>query len=318
MEPSGKSRSPLIMAGMHRSGTSLGASLLESAGLDVGERLMEGNWSNPRGHYEDLDFVELHKDALKVLGLDPDGWVLTELPELPGDVVDRARLLVEQRQASGRAWGFKDPRATLFLRMWAEICPEARFLFVHRVPWEVVDSLYRRGDAVFSTDPELAIQAWLYYNRAILDFSNHAPARCSFVNVETIAEYPVEWVAAVAKHAGIALGPPSPSIYEAGLLHGSLARARASVIVEHFPDAIRLFGALEARAWRPAGAPAVPFRSGATPETERRLALEDWHQICVVSGERDKLREELGARANEREAPPADGNGAAAPGDGLT
>ena len=58
--------SPIIIAGMHRSGTSLAASLLQSAGLDVGERLMEGNWSNPRGHFEDLDFVKdrlLHVSA---------------------------------------------------------------------------------------------------------------------------------------------------------------------------------------------------------------------------------------------------------------
>jgi len=281
---------PLIIAGMHRSGTSLAASLLESAGLDVGERLMEGNWSNPRGHFEDLDFVEWHKGALESLGLHPDGWVLTELPAPPGELVARAKGLVDGKHARGRPWGFKDPRGTLFLRMWAELCPDAHFVFVHRLPWEVVDSLYRRGDAAFTTDPELAIQAWLYYNRAILDFSERTPKRCLFVNMETIVEFPAEWVAAVNEQAGLGLGAPNTNIREEALLHGARARARAGVVIDHFPDAIRLFGALEARAWRPACAPALPFRPGSTPEAERLLALQDWLEICTVSNERDRLR----------------------------
>lgn len=293
---------PLIIAGMHRSGTSLAASLLESAGLDVGERLMEGNWSNPRGHFEDLDFVEWHKGALESLGLHPDGWVLTELSAPPGELVARAQGLVNDKRTRERPWGFKDPRGTLFLRMWAELCPDARFVFVHRLPWEVVDSLYRRGDAVFTIDPELAVQAWLRYNRAILDFSERTPSRCLLVNMETIVEYPAEWVAAVSEHAGLGLGPPNASIREEALLHGARARARAGVIIEHFPEAIRLFGALEARAWRPPGVPALAFRPGSTPEAERRLALEDWLGICAVSGERDRLRDALEAASAPNEA----------------
>lgn len=304
---------PLIIAGMHRSGTSLAASLLESAGLALGERLMEGNWSNPRGHFEDLDFVELHKDALGDLGLHSDGWVLSELSPLPTPVVERARSLLAAKQTPKRPWGFKDPRGTLFLGMWEALAPAAHFVFVHRVPWEVVDSLYRRGDEVFATDPELAIQVWLHYNRAILDFATRAPERCLLVNVETIVEYPVEWVAAVSERAGLSLGPPDPKIYEAALLHGALARPRAGVVVEHFPEAIRLFGALEARAWRPAGALAVPFRPGFGVDVERRLALQDWLEICAVAAERDELLRALEAgdraAASERE----NSNGAEAP-----
>jgi hypothetical protein len=287
---------PVIIAGMHRSGTSLAASLLESAGLDIGQRLMEGNFSNPRGHFEDLDFVELHKDALERLGLHTDGWALAELPPLPDDLMERARNLLAEKNQLPRSWGFKDPRGTLFIPVWASLSPQTRFVFVHRVPWEVVDSLYRRGDAAFSADPELAIQVWLYYNRAILDFSSRAPERCFFVNIETIIEFPVEWVAAVSAHAGLGLRAPDPSICDHQLLHSGFARARAGVVVEHFPEAIRIFGALEARAWRPAGAPALPFRAGSTPETERRLALQDWQAACAVARERDELL----ARASEQ------------------
>ncbi|HUU33183.1 MAG TPA: hypothetical protein VMW48_03915, partial [Vicinamibacterales bacterium] len=72
--------SPLIVLGMHRSGTSLAASLLADAGLDVGTRLLGANASNPRGHFEDEDFVELQQAVLRELGLSPDGWVTTSPP----------------------------------------------------------------------------------------------------------------------------------------------------------------------------------------------------------------------------------------------
>ena len=39
------------ITGHHRSGTSLVASLLQSAGLDIGERLMVANEYNKRGYF---------------------------------------------------------------------------------------------------------------------------------------------------------------------------------------------------------------------------------------------------------------------------
>jgi hypothetical protein len=296
--------SPIIIAGMHRSGTSLAASLLQSAGLDVGERLMEGNWSNPRGHFEDLDFVEWHKSALESVNLHPDGWVLTALPSMPADIVERVGLLVRQKTSAPRAWGFKDPRATLFLGLWQELIPDALFVFVHRTPWEVVDSLYRRGDTVFTTDPELAVQAWLHYARLVLDFSSRRSDRCFLVNIETIVEYPAVWVAALAERAGASLAPPNGDILETPLLHGERARGRATVLVEHFPEAVRLYGALESRAWRPTGAPPLQFRAGSTPEVERRIALQDWFGSCALEHELDGLRAELENRARSSEVPP--------------
>ncbi len=43
-------------------------------------------------------------------------------------------------------------------------------LLIYRSPWEVVDSLYRRGDKAFVDQPELAVKMWMHYNYKILDF----------------------------------------------------------------------------------------------------------------------------------------------------
>ena len=285
---------PLVVIGMHRSGTSLAASLLENSGLDIGDRLMEGNWSNPRGHFEDMDFIEFQRGALVQLGLHQDGWLTSELPELPGDLVGRARALVDRKQQRGRPWGWKDPRTVLFLPLWSLLVPEAAFALVYRAPWEVVESLYRRGDAILADDPELAVKIWVHYNRTLLHLARAAPARCVLVNVETMIADPAAWVAAVAERSGIALRAPDTAICEPALFHGDQARDRAGVIFRHYPDAVELFAALERDAFRPAGMEAPePWAHSPTADAERRLAMRDWHGLCSALAERDRTKGDM-------------------------
>ncbi|MEL7418373.1 MAG: hypothetical protein AAGK10_07335 [Cyanobacteria bacterium J06555_3] len=47
--------SVIIITGMHRSGTSLTASLLQSAGVYLGDRLMSADSGNAKGYFEDWD-----------------------------------------------------------------------------------------------------------------------------------------------------------------------------------------------------------------------------------------------------------------------
>lgn len=276
------SQQPLMILGMHRSGTSLAASLLESAGLDIGDRLMAGNWSNPRGHFEDMDFVHFQQLALVRLGLHPDGWLATGLPDLPEEYMAMARALVDRKRRSARPWGWKDPRTVLFLRHWLSIVPAAKFAIVYRAPWEVVESLYLRGDAVFAGDPEFALRIWLYYNRTLLDLAVAAPERCVLANVETIAADPVAWVAAIAERSGLTLHAPKAGIYDRDLLHSEQARDRAGIIFRHYPEVVELFAELETYAFRPPGIEAHALWSrGSTAEAERRLALSDWQRLCA-------------------------------------
>src|SRR5687767_12826738 len=53
----------LIIAGFHRSGTSLVSELLNRAGLFLGDDLIGAHPTNPYGHFEDRDFTRFH-DAL--------------------------------------------------------------------------------------------------------------------------------------------------------------------------------------------------------------------------------------------------------------
>lgn len=135
----------LIIAGMHRSGTSLTANWLAHCGLHVGDELLKRETDNPTGHYEDLSFLHLHVDILRANGTDflvADDRRLDVSP----DQQARARALVESR-ADHSQWGWKDPRTALFLDLWRGLVPQAKVLVVYRHYAHVADSLLRREGA---------------------------------------------------------------------------------------------------------------------------------------------------------------------------
>jgi hypothetical protein len=137
----------LLITGMHRSGTSMTAQMLQAAGLFIGERLMGSHPSNPKGHFEDLDFYDLTRAIIADNGFPDSGFACDVRISVSADRRRQADELVASRRALGCPWGWKDPRSVLLLDFWKELLPEAHVLFTFRAPWEVMDSLYRRGDA---------------------------------------------------------------------------------------------------------------------------------------------------------------------------
>ncbi len=101
----------LVIGGMHRSGTSLVASLCRSGGLDVGDRLVPPHASNPAGHFEDLSFYEFHERVLAANGRIPAGYDILDAPlAISAPQHAEARSLVATRRQVAGPWGWKDPR----------------------------------------------------------------------------------------------------------------------------------------------------------------------------------------------------------------
>ena len=165
-----------IVTGMHRSGTSLTASLLQNLGVNIGQQLVGANYGNIKGHFENVDFVEFHKSILTNNHIDELGCTFTDDISLSQAEIETAKQLIKNNQDLNTIWGWKDPRTTLFLEFWQQLLPQANFIFVYRSPWEVIDSLYRRAtDATLLDHPELAMKMWNYYNQKILDFYHKNP-----------------------------------------------------------------------------------------------------------------------------------------------
>lgn len=227
---------PLLVCGMHRSGTSLTASLFHAAGVRLGDRLLGANVGNDRGHFEDLDIYEFHQAALRSNGLATEGYVAAGTVVVPEPLEPIGRRLAADRSRGGGVWGWKEPRTVLFLDYWDAILPAARYVFVFRRPCEVVDSLFRRGDETFAGNPVFAAEVWLHYNRTILEFARRHRDRCLVFEVDRVATDPRGVFAAIRSQLGIALADP-PDLFEPRLLVGDGDPGHALAIRACLPEA---------------------------------------------------------------------------------
>jgi hypothetical protein len=286
------------MAGMHRSGTSLTASLLADAGLYIGDQLMGAYPGNVRGHFEDLEFCALHERILAAGGLSSEGYTcLDAIIDVPTKARAEAAALVARRRAADRPWGWKDPRSTLFLDLWRELLPEARFLFIVRSPWEVVDSLFRRGDEPFVVNPRFAVDLWLAYNRRIRDFFRCHPDRCMIVETTGVATNPAVLVAKVAGLLETPLVRPA-ALYDPQLLTHDTEGNHRGLVAALCPEAEELFDELRSLA----GLPPVGIDAGPIQGDVLGAALAEWSAKTTVirhAAERDSEHAAALARSEE-------------------
>ena len=278
---------------MHRSGSSLTASLLQSAGLHIGRNLMEGNEQNVKGYYENLDFYDFHRTVLASQGVDENGWTLQEKIEVEDRFIEEANEIVERASVSG-LWGWKEPRTTLFLEFWADLLPQANFLLIYRSPWEVVESLYRQNHGLFKTQPELAVKLWMHYNQKIINFYNHSSSRCLLVNTKTLIQNPAASIEAINQKFKLHLAPPDARIYDPSLFRSQgLDSYRPSLIESQFPEAVNLYQELDARAWFPENTPDLSWRELIKPSPYRVWAFRDWVNVCKLEKENKEQSSQL-------------------------
>ncbi len=156
----------VLVLGMHRTGTSLAASVLEALGVDFGpsETLMAGSEENGSGFWEQEQIVRLDERLLGLLGgtwhAPPtlaSGWQLE--PSLE-DVAKEGQVLLDELFGSDPAViGFKDPRVSLVAPFWGRLVDIDAAVVCLRHPDEVALSLGRRN----GIDEEWAAGLWLRY-----------------------------------------------------------------------------------------------------------------------------------------------------------
>lgn len=191
---------PVFIAGMHRSGTSLTAHLLQRCGLWLGrkEELLAAAPSNPDGHFEHLAVNDVNDFLLNELG---GGW--DHVPRYPPDwpsafpaQQERARR-IHAGLARPTPWGWKDPRASLLMPFWLALQPAARVVICVRHPLEVAQSLWARG----STSYALGLTLWRDYNRRLID-EVPSTQRC-VVHYEQLFAQPLETSRRLSEFAGV-------------------------------------------------------------------------------------------------------------------
>lgn len=283
----------IIITGMHRSGTSLMASLLQSTGIHIGSRLMDAGLGNPKGHFEDLDFVEFHEAVLKSQGISKQGWTLETKIQVQEQYIEDAKALINKRYQINDLWGWKDPRTTLFLDFWVSLIPHSYFILLYRSPWEVIDSLYRRGDEAFLKNPNFALQVWLSYNQAILNFVDRFPEQCCLFNIDTIAHNPDYFVEVIQTKFNLSLSSPK-ALYDRSLINHEVTNShRPSLITEYFPEACRIYEELSQKENQ-----ANQVLNILHPQFESNIdykiwALQDWLDVRQAQAKMHKAQTQL-------------------------
>jgi hypothetical protein len=134
----------LIIAGMHRSGTSLVSHWLNSCGLHLGEVLLAANIGNVEGHFEDVDFYRFHKDVLASQGLSRCGWVTEPVSAFSTYQREKLNSIIAFKNRMNEQWAWKDPRTCLFLSEYREFFPNAYYLHIVRDYQSTVSSMIIR------------------------------------------------------------------------------------------------------------------------------------------------------------------------------
>ena len=140
---------PIVVLGMHRSGTSVLTRVINLLGLPLcREDDIYAAPDNPTGHWESTSLVAFNDRLLDLFGgrfIAPaamnDGWESDPAAAVLRDEADE----VFRRAHPTMAWVWKDPRTCLTLPFWRSVWPHAPVaVYVHREPLEIALSLRRR------------------------------------------------------------------------------------------------------------------------------------------------------------------------------
>lgn len=162
---------PILILGMHRSGTSALCGGLESAGLIVGE-VSKKNLHNQCGNRESSDIVGAN-DAL--LEESKATWDSPERVQSCGKrkLLRCAKAIAPICAVSSRQnsrWGFKDPRTVFTVAVWEQLFPFDR-AYCFRHPAAVARSLMARESMPLAK----GLRLWEVYNRELIRLMRHVP-----------------------------------------------------------------------------------------------------------------------------------------------
>jgi len=149
-------KDPVIIIGMHRSGTSMLTKTLQQAGLFMGED------RDPND--ESLFFLEFNNWILEQVHAT---WDFPEPYEYANNTIKKYIIEIYKARVKSKAiqkywgmkkyiqytklqainipWGWKDPRNSLTLDIWKAIYPNAKIIHIYRNPIDVANSLKQRA-----------------------------------------------------------------------------------------------------------------------------------------------------------------------------
>ncbi|MBV9495339.1 MAG: sulfotransferase [Acidobacteria bacterium] len=167
---------PVVILGMHRSGTSVVTQLIAAFGLYAGQpdEITPPDMFNPTGYWELKAIVDLDREMLESHARGrPDaltGNLVHLSSEQRADFVARARMIAESLRGRG-PFVLKDPRMAVLFPLWREVLEKPICVIVWRDPFAVARSIHTRDRQPL----ELSVALWEHYNRSLLRDSEGLP-----------------------------------------------------------------------------------------------------------------------------------------------
>lgn len=166
----------ILIAGMHRSGTSALTRVINLLGVQLPSNLMAANeQENPKGYWESIDIAAFNDELLHSVGsswddvLPVDFNVLSD--ENNNELLKKANFLLDRDFSKSSLFAIKDPRFCRILPFWLNLLRhkgiKTHLIIPFRHPLDVAASLERRDG--FSSDK--SVYLWL---RSYVDVLRHS------------------------------------------------------------------------------------------------------------------------------------------------
>jgi hypothetical protein len=169
VDASSSQRTCVIVCGMHRTGTSAVARIVNLLGADAPKDLVSPDPDNVRGYWEPSAVVQVHNQLLDALGSSsadplplPVNWLeLTCTQHAKAELVR----IIETEFPESRLFVVKDPRIAKVLPLWLTLLDEmhvgAAVMIPFRHPLEVAASLKKRDNMSLATSLLLYVESYL-------------------------------------------------------------------------------------------------------------------------------------------------------------
>lgn len=195
-----RDRDIVLVAAMHRSGSSALTRGLQALGVELGDRLVPAMPFNPRGLFENEEINHLSGDVLDHFGVDWDTMAALEQSDFDSlrglSVFSRATDLLRELVGGAGLFGFKNPRSCILLPFWKLVFRELglrpRVILCLRNPLDVAHSLARRNG--FPRDKSLLL--WLFHTSSVLE--HVARDECLVVHYDCLLDAPARELARMA------------------------------------------------------------------------------------------------------------------------
>ncbi len=246
----GKSSNPVVVLGMHRSGTSAITRGLIPLGVALGDDLIPAAFDNVKGFWEDRQLTEINQRLQSLMGYE---WYGAELSTpIDFDAPDVARLYdkaldVLQTKLDGNVrFAFKDPRTSLVLEFWLSIFERLKldpaYVIALRNPLDVAKSLEKRNAL------ELGKSLYLWQNSFLRALELTKDARRIVVSYEAVLMSPSEELERISERLGLppAIDGEELDAYKNGFLSQDLQHEHSQEsdwpsIAARFPTVDRLY-----------------------------------------------------------------------------